>query len=438
VAPRTALRVRAVVTEHITDEHAMTDQHDHFDRRKLLTGAGAFIGASWLMSGRTRAWASPLDAKLSGAAPRTMLLLELNGGNDGLDTVIPYGEDVYHSSRARVGIAAKDALRLDDYRGFHPSLKSLRGIYDEGGLAIVEGVGYPTPNHSHFTSLDIWHTGQLSGRAAGDGWIGRLMSRLYPEDRSEPHAVHVGQSLPYSLHSSTHPIVCFDSPPAYRWAENGQAIAAAATKNCDTAMSGGKGVGAKSLDTIRGIAANARVSSAEVRKAAAQYVPRVEYPKSEVAQDLKTAAALLASGIGVRVLSVAQYGYDTHEDHRRRHDILMGELDGGLAAFLRDLRGTPAGDNCLVVVYSEFGRRVADNASNGIDHGTAGPMFLTGTPVKGGLYGKHPSLADLHDGDLVYTTDFRTVYAGVLERWFGVESEPILGARYDALTGYFA
>lgn len=404
--------------------------HD-FDRRKMLTGAGALLGASWFLNGRARAWGSPLDAAKDGP-PRTLLLLELNGGNDGLDTIVPYREDSYYAARTRVAIAKDRALRLDDYRGFHPNLSGLRGVWEEGKLAIVEGAGYPHPNHSHFTSQDIWHTGQLSGRASGDGWIGRLMARLYPADRSEPHAVHVGQTLPYSLHSSTHPIVCFDSPPAYRWAENGQAIAAAATKKGAT----DKMTGNSPLDTIRGIASNAQVSSAEVRRAAAQYAPRVEYPKTDVGQDLKTAAALLSSGIGVRVMSVAHYGYDTHEDHRRRHDKLMEELDGGLSAFLRDVRGTPAGDNCLVLVFSEFGRRVGDNASNGVDHGTAGPMFLTGTPVAGGLYGKHPSMQDLVEGDLVHTTDFRTVYAGVLERWFGVESEPILGARHEPLPGF--
>lgn len=416
----------------------MNDRPSSFDRRRLLLGGSAFLGATWMLGGRARAWgATSEDGKAADPAPRTLLLLELNGGNDGLDTVIPFGEDPYHAARTRVGIAAPSVLRFDDYRGFHPNLKGLRGVWDEGKLAIVEGAGYPTPNHSHFTSLDIWHTGQLSGRAAGDGWIGRLMARMYPSDKSEPHAVHVGQTLPFSLHSSTHPIVCFDSPPAYRWAENGKAIAETAAR--EHAAAGAMKGGARSpLDTIRGIASNARTSSAEVRRAAAQYSPRVEYPKSDLGQDLKTAAALLSSGIGVRVMSVTHYGYDTHEDHRRRHDVLMNELDQGLTAFLGDMRGTAAGDNCLVLVYSEFGRRVADNASNGVDHGTAGPMFLTGTPVKGGLLGKHPSMTDLVEGDLIHTTDFRTVYAGVLERWFGVESEPILGAKYDALSGFLA
>ncbi len=407
----------------------MTNQPS-FDRRGVLA-AGAALGAGLLLPRRARAWAGSRED----AAPRTLLLLELNGGNDGLDTIVPYTDDVYYQARGRVGLAATDVLRLDDRRGFHPLLPHTNELWKEGKLAIVEGAGYANPNHSHFTSQDIWHTARAGGRHSGDGWIGRLMATLYAQDRSQPHAVHVGQTLPYSLHSSTHPIVCFDSPPAYRWAENGQAIAEVATKRAAE----DKPMGGKSpLDTIRGIASNARVSSAEVRKAAAQYQPRVEYPRSDIGQDLKTAAALLASGIGVRVMSVTHYGYDTHEDQRRRHDILMGELDNGLSAFLKDVRGTAAGDNVVVLIFSEFGRRVADNASNGTDHGTAGPMFVAGTPVKGGLYGKHPSLQDLVEGDLIHTTDFRTVYASVLERWFGVESEPILGARFEAVRGFLA
>ncbi len=408
----------------------MKHPHNLFDRRSILAGGASLLGASFLLPRGARAWAGPADDK----APRTLLLLELNGGNDGLDTIIPYPEDPYHAARSRVGIAPADTLRIDDYRGFHPNLKGLRKVWDEGKLAIVEGTGYPGPNHSHFTSQDIWHTARASGRASGDGWAGRLVARLYADDRTEPHAVHVGQTLPYSLHSSTHPVVCFDSPPAYRWAEGGPDIARASQSRREAMDMGAS----TRLAQIRSIASNARVSSAEVRRAAAQYQPRVEYARDDLGQDLKTAAALLMSGIGVRVMSVTHYGYDTHENQRPRHDKLMAELDAGLSAFLADVRGTAAGDNVLVMVFSEFGRRVADNASNGTDHGTAGPMFLAGTPVRGGLYGKHPSLQDLVEGDLIHTTDFRAVYATVIERWFGVESEPILGERHAPIAGCLA
>jgi uncharacterized protein (DUF1501 family) len=409
----------------------------NLDRRTLLVGGVSIFGGMWLLGREARAQSEGGKKSASGTAPaRTLLLLELNGGNDGLSCVVPHADDIYHRSRARTGIAAKDVLRIDDYRGFHPNLKKLREIYGDGHMAIVEGAGYPQPNHSHFTSQDIWHTARASGRASGDGWIGRVLEKLYPSDVQNPHAIHVGQSMPYSLKSSTRPVVSFDEPPAYRWAENGSAIAAAGAEP----MAGAPQVGPQGspIPQIRSILRNAHQSSEEVRRAVATYKPRVEYSADALSQDLRTAAALLQGGIGCRVLSVTQQGYDTHEDQRRRHDKLMGELDRGLSAFLSDVRGTPAGDNLVVLAFSEFGRRVEDNASMGTDHGTAGPMFLFGTPVKGGIYGKHPSLAELDEGDLIHTTDFRDVYAGVLQHWMQLDSEPILGGKYAPIEGCWA
>lgn len=414
-------------------------EHDiSIDRRSLLVGGVTVFGGLALLGrmARAQSGAAQSGRGADGAPARTLLLLELNGGNDGLSCVVPYGDDVYHRSRTRTGLKTSDVLKLDDYRAFHPNLQKLRRAYDDGHVAIVEGAGYPHPNHSHFTSQDIWHTARATGRASGDGWIGRTMEALYPSDLQVPHAVHVGQALPYSLKSSTRPIVCFDEPPAYRWAENGNAIAAAGTQANEAPVAGQPA--ASRLAQIRSVVRNAKQSSEDVRRAAATYEPRVEYPNETLGQDLRTAAALLQSNIGCRVLSVTQQGYDTHEDQRRRHDLLMGELDRGLSAFLDDVRGTPAGDNVVVMVFSEFGRRVEDNASVGTDHGTAGPMFLLGTPVKGGLYGKHPSLETLDDGDLIHTTDFRSAYAAVLERWFALDSRAILGDTYAPIQGCLA
>lgn len=403
----------------------MNDNTGSIDRRGFLVGGVTVFGGLCLFDALARAE----EAKKKGV-PRTLLVVELSGGNDGLSCVVPYGDDALYRSRERVGVKAADVLKLDDYRGFHPNLKSLAASYQEGSVAIVEGVGYPNPNHSHFTSQDIWHTARATGRASGDGWIGRTMAAMFPADRQIPHAVHVGQALPYALKSATHPVVCFDEPPSYRWVENGGTIVEASSRREDRSGS--------TLSSIRAVARNAKQSSEDVRRAAATYVPRFEYDGDAFSQDLRTAAALLRSGIGARVLSVSQGGYDTHEDQVRRHDRLMKELDRGLSAFLADVRGTEEGDNCLVMVFSEFGRRVPDNASMGTDHGTAGPMFLLGAPVRGGVYGKHPSLTDLVEGDLIHTTDFRSVYATVLERWFGLESEPILGAKHDTIPGCLA
>ena len=404
-----------------------------FDRRSLLVGGVTIFGGMALLGRSARAGSDPSNGeRKSEAAPRTLLLVELNGGNDGLSCIVPHGDDIYFRSRSRVGVAREDVLKIDDYRGFHPNLTALRKLYDERKLAIVEGTGYPNPNHSHFSSQDIWHTARATGRASGDGWIGRLIAALYADDVQIPHAVHVGQTLPYSLKSSTHPVVCFDSPPAYRWAANADAIAR------DGMTDTGEAAKRSPLAQIRSVVRNAKQSSEDVRRAAASYVPRVEYPNEPFAQDLKVAAALLQSRIGCRVLSVTQQGYDTHEDQKRRHDLLMNDLDAALSAFFEDVRGTEAGDNILVLAFSEFGRRVEDNASMGTDHGTAGPMFLLGTKVSGGLYGQHPSLANLFEGDLIHTTDFRSVYASAIERWFGLDSQPILGGKYAPIQGVLA
>lgn len=401
-----------------------------FDRRSLLVGGVTVFGASYLLGARAFADESGTAPQVDVGA-RKLLLVELNGGNDGLSCVVPYADDVLWRNRERVGLDRAKLRKLDDYRAFHHNLEGLAKIHGEGKLAIVEGTGYPQPNHSHFTSQDIWHTARASGRASGDGWIARLVASLYATDRENPHAVHVGQTLPYALKSSTHPIVCFDSPPAYRWAENSKEISTAGREMQRDAP-------ATPLAQIRSIVASAERSSLEIRRAAATYKPRAEYAPDTFSQDLRTAAALLQSDIGCRVLSVTQQGYDTHEDQPRRHDQLMAELDRGLVSFFNDVRGTSSGDNVVVLVFSEFGRRVADNASMGTDHGTAGPMFLLGTHVRGGLYGAHPALNDLHEGDLKFTTDFRRVYATVLDRWFRVPSEEILGAKYDVLEGALA
>ncbi len=419
-----------------------------FDRRTLLTGSAAALGGAWL-AGRASAKSTFSRLALNGGdmagdePPRTLLVLELSGGNDGLDTIVPYADDLYHKSRSRIGLSANELLRFDDYRAFNPGLHEMRRLYGEGRVAIIEGTGYPHPNRSHFTSQDIWYTASEKGRAAGDGWIGRLTAALYPGDRRLPHLVHVGTTKPYSLRSSTHPVVYLDSPSAYRFALDADGILASSTGGAMHAPAASKemrGAGGsemserETVEKIGGVVRSARESSEALRRTALEYKPRFEYPDLPLGRDLKTAAALLQGNVGVRVLSVTQTGYDTHDSQRARHSQLVGELDGCLGAFLADVWGTPAGDNLMIVVFSEFGRRVEDNASGGTDHGVAGPMFVIGSRVKGGLYGKHPSLSDLDDGDLVHTTDFRSVYASLVHGWLGLDAAGVLGAKHSEIA----
>jgi len=400
------------------------------DRRGLLVGGAAAL-AGWSLAGGARAArreTAPAASEDSARAEpaRTLLLLEISGGNDGLSTVVPFEDPAYRAARTRTAIAREQVLRIDAARGLHPHLAGLHGLYGEGRLAIVEGVGYPRPNLSHFTSQDVWHTGRAEGRASGEGWIGRTLRARHPSDVARARAVHVGAVLPYSMTSSTHPIVHLETPSAYRWVNEGPAIAAAAELPPE-------GAGREVRD-LRALIRDARSSSTAIRRAVGLYRPRVEYPDHPLAAELRIAAALLQGGIGLEVVSVTHTGYDTHDNQRVRHDALLRELDESLCAFFADLRGTPAGNRLAVLVFSEFGRRVADNASQGTDHGTAGPVFVLGDAVRGGIHGRACSLVELAAGDLVHTTDFRSVYASVLEGWLGTPAEDVLGARFPLLS----
>ena len=398
-------------------------------RRRLLQGLGARGGLT-LTSGLARARVRPLalyPAAGDGEIPRTLVLLQLAGGNDGLSTVVPYADEAYPRLRRVTGIPASEVLPLDERRGLHPELVRLHALFDAGDLAIVEGVGYPNGNRSHFKSFEIWHAADPRGRLAGSGWVGRLCAELYGEAAHPSRLVNVGSRIPYSLHSLQHPAASFRVPAGYRWIEGGEELAGMEPESPESS-------GHSPLEAIRGVMHDARSSSAAIRQAALRYRPRVEYPGDVFADSLRVAAALIQGRIGTRVISVELGGFDTHNDQRGRHDALMRTLDGALSAFLDDLHGTDAGPRTVVLAFSEFGRRAAENGSRGTDHGKAGPVFLAGEPVRGGLYGESPSLEDLdEDGDPRFSTDFRSVYATLIDGWFGASHERVLGAEYPRL-----
>jgi uncharacterized protein (DUF1501 family) len=359
---------------------------------------------------------------------RTLVLLQLSGGNDGLSTVVPWADDVYHELRPNIALPPDDVLKLDDYRGLHPQLARLREVHERGGMAIVEGVGYPNPIRSHFKSMDVWHTADMRGRAAGEGWIGRLARSAFSELHDPNLIVHVGANVPYSLYSTTHPPASFVMPRSYRWAGD-----EAQTEAYERAGEMTEERPESHLDYVRKVLAEGQVSSARIRQAAASYSTPVEYPGTRLGAALHDAAALIGDGVGSRVISVEHIGFDTHTTQVGRHRSLLRQFDQGLGAFLEDLERSEAGRETLVLVFSEFGRRVAENGAEGTDHGVAAPVFAFGAKVKGGLYGAHPSLEDLDDGDLRHTTDFRRVYATVIERWFGAKAKRVLDGEFAPL-----
>lgn len=411
-----------------------------WDRRAILTGCGAAAGLALLSSraqGSVRVLASPALAPAGAARP--LILLQLSGGNDGLDTVVPYADDVYQRLRPTLARKKSETLPIDEYRGLHGALPRLRKLLDAGRLAIVEGVGYPDPIRSHFQALDVWHTADRRGRDAGEGWIGRLCDVAFAQSSDPNLVVHIGANVPYSLHSSTHPPASFVLPQSYRWA--GDETATEAYEKAGAADAGSrdedrpkKREGESSLEFVRRVLADGQSSSQQVRRAVARYATDVDYPRDPLAAALRDVAALIEGGLGTRVFSVELGGFDTHTDERGRHENLLKQLDAALGAFVADLGRGEAGRGAVVLVFSEFGRRVAENGARGTDHGVAAPAFVLGHTIRGGLHGRHPSLERLEDGDLVHTTDFRAIYAALIERCFSIRPESVLGKRFEPLA----
>ncbi len=359
---------------------------------------------------------------------KVLLLLQLSGGNDGLSTVVPYADEAYHRLRKATRIEPSSVLKLDDATGLHPNLKGLKKLYDGGRAAVVRGVGYPDPNRSHFESYEIWHTADLRGRAVDTGWIGRYADGLPDAVAGPTSTVHVGKTAPYSMTAKRRPPAVFETPDSYRWL-GGAAETAALNDASDDELAPRAGRD-RALGKIRRTLLEAQASSAAVRAAAARYKAQATYPRTGLAGALHTTAALVKAGLGVKVFSLETGGFDTHVNQRPRHDQLMTQLDEGLTAFYADLAAQKLDGRVTTLVYSEFGRRAAENGSAGTDHGSASCLFVVGGEVKGGLYGRNPDLVDLERGDPRFTTDFRSVYATLLQGVLGTEPQHVLGAAF--------
>ncbi len=409
------------------------------NRRKFMTYGAGTLGALALSNNLLSA-ADLRKIQDEARPPQNILvILQLSGGNDGLSTVVPYADDAYGRARRSTRISPSQILKIDDYRGLHPNLKGLHDLFGAGKLAIVEGVGYPDPVRSHFKSLDIWHAGNARGRNVGHGWVGQTMDNSYPDLRDPNAIVHIGKKTPFALNGSIHKPVAFTTPAAYRWigAEKDATALQESAPLCEHEKRSGTTTSAsgrdRALARLRRILHEAQASSSQIRQVAKNYSPKAKYPRSGLSASLATVAALITGGMSTRIYSLELTGFDTHTNHRNRHDRLMTQLGGALSAFQKDLQAHGKSTSVTTMLFSEFGRRVQENGSQGLDHGVAGPMFLLGDKVKGGLYGKHPSLTKLDKGDLIHTTDFRQVYASLIDNWIGGNHAQVLGKKYERL-----
>ena len=407
-------------------------------RREFLTrGLGVAAVATTIPTFLTRTtllFGNPADGPLPGGGRdgKILVVIQLSGGNDGLNTVIPIGRDVYYKARPTLAVPKEKTLRISDEIALHPNLIPLKELYDNGRLAIVQGVGYPNPDRSHFRSMEIWQSGVVESFET-TGWIGRMFDHTcgnahLKESCSPTLGVSIGEILNPALQCNCSVGVALRDPEQfYRMTR----VSAKTSKSVENQPA--QSAAAAQMDFLRRTAMNAELSADRIRRSIRNVQSKTEYPRDPFAQGLKLVSAMIAGGMDTQVYYLSLGGFDTHANQQGAHERLLKTLADGVGAFQKDLDVLGQADRVLGFTFSEFGRRVAENGSRGTDHGQAAPMFVFGKTVKPGLVGGHPSLEDLNGGDLKFQTDFRQVYATVLDRWLGVDSSKILSQKFEPL-----
>lgn len=381
-----------------------------------------------------------------------LVLIQLAGGNDGLNAVVPYTNDFYYKARPTIGIPANQILKLNDTLGLNPAMAGFKNLFDAGHLSIVNGVGYPNPNRSHFRATEIWQTASDEDKYLTDGWLGRYFDNAC-QGCDPTVGINIGPRLPQAFSSHTPTGISLENPDSYRFMGAGLhddeemvyrsmfgPDDATSSTNAGSSVSMVSGTvtlqnGQNALDFLERTSMDAQVSSDKIRAIAGKTKNNATYPGNGLARNLQLVARLIAGGLPTRVFYVSQGGYDTHTGQRGAQDGRLKELGDAVKAFTDDLTAMGEFDRVMIMTFSEFGRRVTENGSRGTDHGAAAPMFLIGSHMKSGLLGAEPSLApaDLQDGDIKYNTDFRSVYASILQDWLKTNSMPILGKQFPTM-----
>jgi uncharacterized protein (DUF1501 family) len=401
-------------------------------RERFLIGGAAGLTLTASTGGLfSRALAAPALAGLpAGAGERVLVVINLQGGNDGLNTVVPHGMPQYYRARPTLAVPAGDVLRIDDRIGLNPQMGALKKMFDAGRVAIVQGAGYPSPDHSHFRSTEIWQTAVPESYAT-TGWLGRYLDTAGLPPDNLFNAVAVAPVLPEALISAKIDVAAIDRLRDYGLSSDRNPGVRGAFKSIvrDDAMP----FSSPYLGAVAEIEDHAERGAAELPRLIAGYKTDATYPATPLGRSLALAAQIIGSRLGTRVLYVQHGSFDTHVSQRVTQDRLLGELSDAVSAFYADLAAHGNDARTLTMTFSEFGRRVAENGNRGTDHGEAAPMFVIGGGVKGGVYGRHPSLDALDGGDVTYTVDFRSVYATAIEKWFGRPTDGVLAGSFESL-----
>jgi uncharacterized protein (DUF1501 family) len=412
----------------------------HPTRRDFLRlGSAALLACGNVVPRFLARSASALAEEPPHGRGRVLVVLELTGGNDGLNTVVPYADDIYHKSRPKLRLTKEQVHKIDDHTGLHPALRGFADLLQDQQLAVVQSVGYPNPNRSHFESMAIWHTAHLEPTADTPGWLAKHLDCKPASPGSDVPALHIGtELLPQAVAGGERHVPSVGSLEHFRRRLNVPASAGIAEQRTALDQIGGESRGGPGslLQFVERSTLLTYASSARLESVMGKGGGATGYPESHgLAQRLKLIAQLIKAGLSTALYYTQLGGFDTHSGQLGTHDGLLREVGDSLKAFLADLKQAGAGTRVLVLVFSEFGRRLAENGSAGTDHGTAAPVFLLGTPVKAGVHGPHPNLRDLDaGGDPKHALDFRQVYATLLDDWLGCPGERVLGAKFDRLS----
>lgn len=355
---------------------------------------------------------------------KILVVVQLSGGNDGLNTIVPYQNDIYYKSRPILGIKSSEVLKVSDEMGFNPALQSLQGLYDQGFLSIVNSVGYPNPDRSHFRSMDIWHTASNSDEYLSTGWLGRYLDSNCP---TPYHALEVDDSLSLALKGASRNGFAASNPEQLKRATGNRFL-----------KSLGENVQPdhheENVAYLYKVMVETQQSADYLYEQSRVHRSRVTYPANAFGKDLKTIAELITADTDTKIYYVSLSGFDTHANQKNQQERLLQAYADGMKAFVEDLQQNGLFDDVLIMTFSEFGRRVEQNASNGTDHGTANNLFLIGGKLqKPGFFNGVPNLTNLDEGDLKYEIDFRNIYASVLNNWLDADAAGVLGKKFKAL-----
>jgi uncharacterized protein (DUF1501 family) len=376
----------------------------------------------------------------NGKAP-TLVVLQMAGANDYLNTVIPYSNPLYYDNRPTVHIPEDQVLHIDDQLGFHPNMRTVKRLYDEGKVAIIHGIGYPNPNYSHFRSTDIWYTCEPE-KVSSEGWLGKAVRDLDPKGENVLTAVNFGRGMPRALALRGVPVASVAQLDTYGVLSTMTGATRPLVMEAFTRMYSGPEVGNEVLRYMGQTGLDAQKGADILRSAADKYASTVQYPEGNpVAANFKAVAQVKFADLGTRIFYTAHGSFDTHASELPTHAKLWKDVDGAIDVFFQDLQTHQEADNTIMLLWTEFGRRVRDNGS-GTDHGAGGMAMVIGEQVKGGMYCTYPSLrhADLTQqsegmfGNLRYNYDFRGLYSTILERWLGLDAKAIVGGSFEQLA----